>query len=113
MIRRPPRSTLFPYTTLFRSLYTDPAAVENRDIVIYDGADSIDEIVSSVSTIMSIPPIGVPGNAKTTYIVADGQTFTDDTLFNGNVIASDPPASFNGSDGPLWDTDSYNVSAFV
>src|SRR3712207_3351314 len=23
MIRRPPRSTLFPYTTLFRSLYTD------------------------------------------------------------------------------------------
>src|SRR2546430_12701724 len=24
MIRRPPRSTLFPYTTLFRSLCTDP-----------------------------------------------------------------------------------------
>src|SRR5256885_7423015 len=24
MIRRPPRSTLFPYTTLFRSLLTDP-----------------------------------------------------------------------------------------
>src|SRR2546430_5004220 len=25
MIRRPPRSTLFPYTTLFRSLDVDPA----------------------------------------------------------------------------------------
>src|SRR3989442_8587882 len=25
MIRRPPRSTLFPYTTLFRSLEIDPA----------------------------------------------------------------------------------------
>src|SRR2546425_6969636 len=24
MIRRPPRSTLFPYTTLFRSLFRDP-----------------------------------------------------------------------------------------
>src|SRR2546430_15305685 len=24
MIRRPPRSTLFPYTTLFRSLFEDP-----------------------------------------------------------------------------------------
>src|SRR5690349_23451549 len=24
MIRRPPRSTLFPYTTLFRSIRTDP-----------------------------------------------------------------------------------------
>src|SRR5260370_14499309 len=26
MIRRPPRSTLFPYTTLFRSVYGDAAA---------------------------------------------------------------------------------------
>src|SRR3712207_7833933 len=25
MIRRPPRSTLFPYTTLFRSMAADPA----------------------------------------------------------------------------------------
>src|SRR3712207_8541618 len=26
MVRRPPRSTLFPYTTLFRSAAVDPAA---------------------------------------------------------------------------------------
>src|SRR3712207_7472125 len=26
MIRRPPRSTLFPYTTLFRSLHLEPEA---------------------------------------------------------------------------------------
>src|SRR5258708_30655759 len=30
MIRRPPRSTLFPYTTLFRSFQTTPAQRENR-----------------------------------------------------------------------------------
>src|SRR5256886_8190824 len=30
MIRRPPRSTLFPYTTLFRSLGADGAACNNR-----------------------------------------------------------------------------------
>src|SRR3712207_7119317 len=30
MIRRPPRSTLFPYTTLFRSQRVDPARVEQR-----------------------------------------------------------------------------------
>src|SRR3712207_8956557 len=30
MIRRPPRSTLFPYTTLFRSiLYTAPTAIRS------------------------------------------------------------------------------------
>src|SRR2546430_12277856 len=28
MIRRPPRSTLFPYTTLFRSIGTGPDAAE-------------------------------------------------------------------------------------
>src|SRR5256886_7160010 len=27
MIRRPPRSTLFPYTTLFRSLFAAPARI--------------------------------------------------------------------------------------
>src|SRR3989442_8573353 len=38
MIRRPPRSTLFPYTTLFRSLAGEPAApsydlvLEHRDV---------------------------------------------------------------------------------
>src|ERR1035438_2368598 len=29
MIRRPPRSTLFPYTTLFRSLHRQPKRVAN------------------------------------------------------------------------------------
>src|SRR5256885_14412478 len=31
MIRRPPRSTLFPYTTLFRSLAELPLAHEEKD----------------------------------------------------------------------------------
>src|SRR2546427_5127598 len=30
MIRRPPRSTLFPYTTLFRSCWSGSAALGNR-----------------------------------------------------------------------------------
>src|SRR2546430_13588837 len=30
MIRRPPRSTLFPYTTLFRSILDSPAFIANR-----------------------------------------------------------------------------------
>src|SRR3712207_8673482 len=45
MIRRPPRSTLFPYTTLFRSQIIDqadqahsglkPAVVEDRELASY------------------------------------------------------------------------------
>src|SRR5687767_15411086 len=36
MIRRPPRSTLFPYTTLFRSILIDAVAryVRDRSIVV-------------------------------------------------------------------------------
>src|SRR2546427_7862467 len=33
MIRRPPRSTLFPYTTLFRS---DESSVGGREVVIHE-----------------------------------------------------------------------------
>src|SRR2546430_10180024 len=40
MIRRPPRSTLFPYTTLFRSWMCDsdmlPAAIPEARILTYD-----------------------------------------------------------------------------
>src|SRR2546430_13620150 len=47
MIRRPPRSTLFPYTTLFRSVYRDmlalfaaveynsPSSTATRDLVAH------------------------------------------------------------------------------
>src|SRR2546429_7043728 len=39
MIRRPPRSTLFPYTTLFRSLFTlnHPAVAGGRVFVASSG----------------------------------------------------------------------------
>src|SRR2546425_4929037 len=39
MIRRPPRSTLFPYTTLFRSV--DPADNESKDKNVNHPADQL------------------------------------------------------------------------
>src|SRR2546422_5314193 len=45
MIRRPPRSTLFPYTTLFRSLATFEAAVQfSRAEGIIPAPESADAI---------------------------------------------------------------------
>src|ERR1051326_5891487 len=41
MIRRPPRSTLFPYTTLFRSLKTNRRDGMNKTILITGGAGFI------------------------------------------------------------------------
>src|SRR5438552_9968333 len=40
MIRRPPRSTLFPYTTLFRSLFVGAAAPRRRPLA----ADVVGEL---------------------------------------------------------------------
>src|SRR3712207_7692876 len=49
MIRRPPRSTLFPYTTLFRSALGDEDALAEADVgelqrgdQVTDGGDRLD-----------------------------------------------------------------------
>src|SRR2546425_6947867 len=61
MIRRPPRSTLFPYTTLFRSLRLDPPGqiqpaharhhhVEEHDVVRLPGAGGLAHLRSEEHT---------------------------------------------------------------
>ena len=45
MIRRPPRSTLFPYTTLFRS---ETQVVDIADEIAYDNHDIDDGIASGL-----------------------------------------------------------------
>src|SRR5256885_3498045 len=42
MIRRPPRSTLFPYTTLFRSLAGAPISDSTRAELLRWGTDHVD-----------------------------------------------------------------------
>src|SRR3989442_10572676 len=42
MIRRPPRSTLFPYTTLFRSMFDDKIALESKNIDGHERLAAVD-----------------------------------------------------------------------
>src|SRR5688572_31869239 len=54
MIRRPPRSTLFPYTTLFRSLHTAQVAllvsrIASRLTILTDGAEPDTETTGLLS----------------------------------------------------------------
>src|SRR3712207_7713087 len=51
MIRRPPRSTLFPYTPLFRSDYTDAGAVMSATITATLGASNA---MATVDVVMSL-----------------------------------------------------------
>src|SRR5258708_25788320 len=46
MIRRPPRSTLFPYTTLFRSVVYSQAASGNRDAMAIGLVDHFNIVIS-------------------------------------------------------------------
>src|SRR5258705_4404241 len=48
MIRRPPRSTLFPYTTLFRSAWADVILVMEASEVAISGPDAGDQIAAQM-----------------------------------------------------------------
>src|SRR3712207_8312446 len=48
MIRRPPRSTLFPYTTLFRSYINSPGGSVYAGLAIYDTMQFIKPDVATI-----------------------------------------------------------------
>src|SRR5258708_22262365 len=54
MIRRPPRSTLFPYTTLFRSACFDSGAVDLRTYLA--GAADYLDLVADQAEVMEVVP---------------------------------------------------------
>src|SRR2546430_4779507 len=69
MIRRPPRSTLFPYTTLFRSPFTDTVTGTTNTAVQWQ----VNGLVGGTATIGTInasgvytAPAQVPSPAKVT-----------------------------------------------
>src|SRR3712207_7621062 len=61
MIRRPPRSTLFPYTTLFRSM--EP---EREDLL--PGAYVTARIITEQQSVLALPEEAIVSQADTNYI---------------------------------------------
>src|SRR2546430_12237463 len=55
MIRRPPRSTLFPYTTLFRSVYYSLDAVGSRIWALVQSPRSVREIRDTLLAEYDVP----------------------------------------------------------
>src|SRR5690348_18026448 len=76
MIRRPPRSTLFPYTTLFRSLYTGDAANGFRHWKAADPANP-DPINSGFLVFDSDPSKSLGGTALCFFFCKVGQVAYD------------------------------------
>src|SRR3712207_7647395 len=54
MIRRPPRSTLFPYTTLFRS-DLDAVCVAQREVLLRYTGDRLTPAADEVLVVQDIP----------------------------------------------------------
>src|SRR2546430_9052181 len=60
MIRRPPRSTLFPYTTLFRSLSVPQSANKTGSVYVLAPADAIAAAPELVTpTDREAPPVSL------------------------------------------------------
>src|SRR5258707_5703273 len=58
MIRRPPRSTLFPYTTLFRSEGTlEPVTNLDTDLALVRRHDQQHAVVLAILTAQASPPM--------------------------------------------------------
>src|SRR5258707_9394045 len=69
MIRRPPRSTLFPYTTLFRSVHgiPGPRHLRDGDVVTLDLAMSLDGYCADTAITVGLGKIS-PIDRKSTRL---------------------------------------------
>src|SRR5256885_16806103 len=85
MIRRPPRSTLFPYTTLFRSRYVRP---ESGDLVSRRVARVAEAAYASKGYLASHPR-PVPGNGLAGHDVVMLEART----LRGTRVAGEEPSN--------------------
>ena len=66
MIRRPPRSTLFPYTTLFRSL--EKEMIEAAEKLEFEKAALLRDQVSELKNLTGDPAENAPKPSAVTYL---------------------------------------------
>src|SRR3712207_8702535 len=97
MIRRPPRSTLFPYTTLFRSVVGEPVRrVEEEDLGSSSGAVGTRDLLRLVVEEREREPLLLDrkstrlnsSHANISYAVfclKKKKTYKETTLMNQNI----------------------------
>src|SRR2546430_14096009 len=97
MIRRPPRSTLFPYTTLFRSVSVPPAG----------------EILQRMLTTIAALPEVVSADAELRLRIVKSLTAPPDCVFRGTVkvTGGHPTVRIGGHTFGLlcWAVDRYVI----
>src|SRR3989304_2351775 len=89
MIRRPPRSTLFPYTTLFRSPFAAQFAEVTVDVET--GAVTVDKLVMAVDSGVIVNPLTASGQIEGGMTQALGYAVCEEMRYDekGNAIERD------------------------
>src|SRR2546428_10361543 len=88
MIRRPPRSTLFPYTTLFRSIDGRPAVSGPRWRMVVAVPDAVPPACATTApgggTTSSVPDDRTPPVAGRTGVAAPGDVDRESTRLDSS-----------------------------
>src|SRR4030066_304379 len=108
MIRRPPRSTLFPYTTLFRS---NRQGSKNRLVVADSDGYGEQTVLSTSEPIMS--PAWSPDGSHLAYVSFEqghAVVYVQSLLTNQRVVV----ANFRGSNSaPAWTPDGRTLAVVL
>ena len=84
-----------------------------KNVILLDGNVVLPfQTISATSAFSGFLPAN-PASAKTTFVVGDGQPFSETAAFTGSAGTNIFNNPFGGGDGPLWDTDTFDVSAQV
>jgi hypothetical protein len=83
-----------------------------KNVILLDGNVVFPPVFSAASTFSGFLPSN-PVAAKTTFVVGDGQPFSETATFTGDAGVNIFINPFTGGDGPLWDTDTFDVSAQI
>src|SRR2546426_9862410 len=97
MIRRPPRSTLFPYTTLFRSQVTNSANPFGSARIVVRGASSI---LGQNQPLIIVDGIPIDNSAATNSGYGSGSLGGYDVGNAASDISADNVATVTGLKGP-------------
>src|SRR5256886_4431833 len=87
MIRRPPRSTLFPYTTLFRSVTASAEEIKESMDHIAKGADEQLGLVERASKLITGIATSINSSANTAQAAAEAATATSTAAQSGGAAA--------------------------
>src|SRR3989441_10600156 len=103
MIRRPPRSTLFPYTTLFRSQFTqDDAHIYCRPDQLQDEITSLLELVSDWYKTFALDPFFKLSTRPPKSLGTDEQWETAERALHDALKANGLAYDLNPGDGAFY-----------